>query len=73
MANTTVQTNPSSLFDDDDFAPAPQRQAPVEAVSRKPQKKTMHLSSDYVVQRRPWTEEDTVALRERLKAQRGGV
>lgn len=68
-----TMSDTGSLFENDDFATAPPKQAPVEAVSRKSQKKTVHLSSDYVVQRRPWTEEDTVALRERLKARRGEV
>jgi hypothetical protein len=71
MANTTAQTTPSSLFDDTDFIPPPPRQAPVEAVTKKPVKKTtVKQVEGYVIQRRAWTEEDTIALRDRLARER---
>jgi hypothetical protein len=74
MANTTAQTNPSSLFDDEDFSLAPPKQAPVEAVAKKKPTKSKGVSvvddRPYVVHRGEWTQMDTIALRERLQAER---
>ena len=70
MGNTTAQTNLSSLFDESDFAPAVEKKVDFDAIQRN--KKSISLSSDYVIQRRSWTEEDTIALRERLAQERAG-
>ena len=68
MGNTTAQTKASSLFDDEEFAPVVEKKVDFDTIQRK--KKTVSLSSDYIIQRTPWTEDDTDALRDRLAKER---